>query len=904
MEEVITKLSIRSPEDIYRLYSYAKEKNLSALAGGYISAHEKFITDILSALTQAYLNFLKGVITPEQFKERYEKIYNSFEDEKLQKDIAKDNRWYVSPAYLESSYVEFGNEEDKKQLSVWNVINYDGKAVNKKGKNKQSDIPVFSFYYVPEEVFAPVEEAVSRAVEHFKGKNDREKEGMYYRLLRLLLTFKLYEDAEDLLKGIWQDEEIIRFLEDNKKLQTWLEGLVYENPNLLNNPNEKRVLRFLDDRLRFADWALMWMDEKGEEEERLLLPVLTKFLIGDKKLSPDEVLLRLFTKDELKLYGNMKKEGLIKAARETLQSMSEEIGVDLVYWIEKVYSSEPKGKENEEDKRNKFLAKLDKFLGDYLREVLREDRNLYSKPSKVLRVGKYSKNEELASLKRISIQVKKVFLYVLYGDEKAGKDLVQILTGQPLDKKGKPVLELRDKTLYGRITYNKKPRKLCNMSFVANLDDIRMINIRDVFPFYEKLKLKEDAEMFPYPRQNVISDSEYSKKAFFFLLSVSALFNAMRLHTKEETKEDVEPLVFAVIDTSWRKDEHYTYKFWDIARTLARLLAFPLQTVDAFRSKEGGFFLRPALYQEPGFGIQNLLFSAIRNIRKVDLTWEIKGFNTAQAWNNKELRVYLVLKHISSKLFDYEENINTEFYEVFELIFKRRGKEIDVSVKLSDISDKGIFKIPWYGETVGDIDRVLMSLPPADYVFLISYDKNILEGDSQYYRGYVRQLKTVLLKEQLPNISVKELGRVRKADAVLLYKENMVKFHRLLPTGERAKATLGIHAILPRALLEKFTNNSVISSEINLFWLDEKVQGNPNHLDLFVLTVLSWLIYETDTDTHPYVKPKWIQRRQGSFTLRIKTFAGKEDIPFDITATAMELAQLLKAFSELKKTTS
>ncbi|MEM0326605.1 MAG: hypothetical protein QW733_06210, partial [Desulfurococcaceae archaeon] len=456
MEEVLTKLRIRTPEDIYRYY--AKEKYPSVLAGGYISANEKFITDILSALIQAYLDFLKGVITPAQFKEWYEKIYNSYDKGEMQKDISKDNWWYVSDARLESSYVEFWNEKDKKQLSVWNVINYDGKAVNKKGKNKQSDIPALSFYYVLEEVFASVEEAVNRALEYFRGKNDREKEGMYYRLLRLLLSFKLYEDAEDLLKDTWKDEEILRFLEDNKKLQTWLEGMVYGNPEMLNNPNVKRVLRLLDDRLRFVDWTFsMWMNEEGEEEERLLLPVLTKFLVGDKKLSPEEVFLRLYTKDELKQFSEMKEsemkeEDLIEQAKKTLQNVSEELGVDLAYWIEKVYSSEPKGKEDEEDKRNKFLAKLDKFLGDYLREVLCEGKNLYSKPSKVLRVGKYSKNEELASLKRISIQVKRVFLYVLYGDEMAGKDLVQILTGQPLDKKGKPVLELRDKTLYGRIT--------------------------------------------------------------------------------------------------------------------------------------------------------------------------------------------------------------------------------------------------------------------------------------------------------------------------------------------------------------------------------------------------------------------------------------------------------------------
>jgi len=916
MEEVLTKLRIRTQKDIYRSYSHAKEKHRSALAGGYISANEKFITTLLSSLIQAYLDYLQERITPEELSTKLNEIYSVFEKmdneeeeekkEEIPEEIVKDNRWYVYSTRLERSYVDFWKpKESRKQLSVYSVKD-----------DSQSETPVFSFYYVDKKVFSDLEDVVVKALEYFNGKNDKEKDGMYYRLLKLLLSFKVYEDARNLLKDIKKDEIVVRFLEDMGKLQEWLENIVYKTPYMLNKVNIKRILRLLDDRLRFVDWAFgIWLEEDNkQDEEKLLVPVLSKFLVGDKKLSLDEVVLKVYTKDELKQYSDMDDKDLVAQTLKDLQDESKEIGVDLLYWLKTVYDpqlnkrkkdKQAKQEKEEEDKRNEFLAKLDKFFGMYLREVLNGGKSLYRKPSKILHVGKYYKFKELARLNEISIQTQKVYMYVLYGDKQAGEDLVRLLNGQYCNKNNERVFTLKNNILHGKDTNKAEPIYICDMSFCVNLEDIKLIDIREVFLFYDELKWTEDVDIFPRLKKKVektLSDSEYSRKAFFFLLSASALFYALKLHAKSKSKEEeIKPLVFAVIDTSWGKDEQFTYKFWDMVKAYARFTAFPLQTLDTFRSKEGRFFLRSPLYSKLGVGLQNLLFSATRNIRKVDLNWDIKGFNIAQAWKKRELKVYIVVEHLSPKLFDYDENITCVFYEVFELLFKKHNNQINVSVKLLDIADKGVYKIPWFGETVGDIDRILKSLP-ADYVLLISYDKKIFERDIQYYRGYVRQIKTVLLQEQLRNITTKKKGKVREASAILLYRDNMVKFHQLLPTGDKLRANLGIHAVLPYALLKKFADNNLVSSELNIFWLDEKVQGNPGITDLFALSLISWLAFETDTASHPYVKPKWAPRRQGSFSLRIKVSSNyRTDIPFDITTTTMELAQLFKAFSELKK---
>lgn len=922
------KLVIKEPIDIIK--NLSPNKDFEAPAGGYVKVYSEFFTKYISKLIDIYTKYLNKKANKEDIKKIYEEYIKEINEgiERKGKEIG----WHIDRYEKRNNTYDFWEDKQgKRNISIYNTLYSDGK-----------DIPNMMFFVIKKKVYEEIEEYVDRFCEAL---DETERDDLKYRLLRIILNVIVYKEILENIEGIKKHienvsnleiDDVIEFLKEFRKIDDYIKGL---EAGL--SANDRRFLKVIDRRLCLINFSLyIWSDEETNDEDNAITirrPVLGRISTKDKILTYTDAIINLLEGDEFikqriekirKTYKDSQERR--KKLNELIENFVSQAPFNLKFMITRIYEE----KKDYNKKRNLFLRTLEHVIGGYLELILTKKIT-----SNVFETFNYYKNQVLANIRDLKIETESVCVYVLYSDKKAGEELIDLLNGKYKNSKGNNPIRYKNGILVGTNTNNKvsedkKDIFIANISFISNLEELSkfdrpyVLDIRDIFLHYDELKKLEDKDGNPK------WDEKTSNKVLFLMISANAFFIALEKHA---LKNETLPLLFACIDVNSTSSEERKYMFWEIVKIVARTRLFPLQTYNPekrIKKEEDGSIkeetgMKSATKSMVGTGLQNLLFSATRNIRNVKMIWDVKDLNLSQKWDKNSLTLYIITENRTSKLFDYSpaKNIRAKFYEIFELKLKRDNRIVELDIGLwqdKETNRATVFSFGWDESTIMNIEKIINKLrAKSEYIFLLTLDKEILEKDLEnVYKVFVKSITMPLLIEQVK-------PRKKETNALILHRKELLKFTELVKDN-LTNAILGIHSIIPDSFIKNKKQNQtkqkqkelfkldknikaeekeekyerfekIIGSTVNLFWIDERIYNNPADIDIFTISVLSWLIFETDTASHPYVNPEWIKRKKGHLMLPLFLEREKKLVKFDTTTLIFELSDLVSIYEGIRR---
>jgi hypothetical protein len=636
------------------------------------------------------------------------------------------------------------------------------------------------------------------------------------------------------------DEEVKVFFEQTLKIYR----LGEVNP--LAREVSKRLIKIQ------VDIATGYVEEVEDKEYgvfKVFKPILTKLGYGNptseiNDLNYEQVLERIATaKDIMKLLGKhtyQRKEELQEAIEE-IEFKLEQIGA--VEPLKKIYGN---GKE-------KFLERIRNSLV-----------KLINGGSSRIKSVKFVKEEKPSyKIKGIKVECPLHSPIIAYEEEVNKEEFYNFLKN--IRKVG---------TSYLNIKNNLTPNQV-------------IISIEDLFPYWKQLKRTVD-------RKKNLIEGEKGKKVLATLIEFGAFMEAVRILGD---KQGIRKIPFFLLNVE-NLNEFFAY--WNAFRALMEAIDYPSQTLtkrmlkDLSKNKS-----TPSL-------LKNTYLSALRGDKKLTVNLE------DLAGQLKKGEYYILIENTSKAIRRGEElNPMEEFrhylYKVLKIEINNKGAN---NYQINIIEEKTFYLL---SEGVkGDKE---------DLVKFLQETKKPIVVISPYPRGFMKEIlskpakgdRYFALYKLFPTI-YRNFERAAIKDtknAIVVYEADFEKGLRKIgfsrnPIFAKDEDWMEQYTLLairsPKVIPKHLENYPYFSYTLNLFFVSNLKGKNPSDEASILFTLFSWLIFENESWTFFYSKPKFIPLKlpKVSFTRKFKieneTLERKIVIPLNLVV--FELAYLFNRWKE------
>ncbi|MEM0143874.1 MAG: hypothetical protein QXL94_08055, partial [Candidatus Parvarchaeum sp.] len=639
-------------------------------AGGIIEEYDKTVSSTINQLTQITNKYVNAQLSDEEVRNRIYEIFEEFKkmiSNHENKSIERGSFEY--PEYEQPSqsdeqpsqsdqqpswtkkYLEISQDQRTRTHVVYNA---------KQVENNNITDTIFAFHYVNNETNIAIDKYLSK-LEDIASNIIKDAETLNKAITKfrtILYGLYIYEDVyayfnnnnnksdnnnkntntckcsekSDSEEEVKENENNIKkWFQEMIKIKQWI--LKQIDDNTIDVKDSDKLYTLIRYRLILTEMTSYMFDTTGTDDNIPVRPLINKISVGDRKLTYQDV---------AKKFIEMQRKEILVGEKYTtyfetyLKKVKEQFNIDIDFLLRYLHVYEYNDKqeyEKEKKKVKRFMCALGTVFKGYIQQSI--------KGKTILKPIKFVKgNDILFKIDDIHMRAQETNICILYEEEKE------------LQQFKKMLLDYEKNHRYITLTFMNKGSFADTSKHLIN-----PININKLIPYFQELKnkIKDKNNIRDTKNSN---DDDIGYKYLFFLLQMSAIITVINDRAK---KNKVEPLIFALITVNTKDiedpDERHTYPVWNAVRTFARMIGIAMQTVDIMKDNKGEIafnFNKDPATKKTGAGMKNLMYSATRNIRELELKISTK-FNVDTG------KVFLIIEHESFEVI--KAGTKAYFYE-------------------------------------------------------------------------------------------------------------------------------------------------------------------------------------------------------------------------------------------------
>lgn len=882
-------------------------------AGGIIEEYDKTVSSTINQLTQITNKYVNAQLSDEEVRNRIYEIFEEFKkmiSNHENKSIERGSFEY--PEYEQPSqsdeqpsqsdqqpswtkkYLEISQDTRHRLHTVYNA---------KQVENNNITDTIFAFHYVNNETNIAIDKYLSK-LEDIASNIIKDAETLNKAITKfrtILYGLYIYEDVyayfnnnnnksdnnnkntntckcsekSDSEEEVKENENNIKkWFQEMIKIKQWI--LKQIDDNTIDVKDSDKLYTLIRYRLILTEMTSYMFDTTGTDDNIPVRPLINKISVGDRKLTYQDVAKKFIEMMKGKKIKDIEGIDPVTYFETYIKNVKEKsnIDIDFLFLLKQLHAQE--GKDTQQYKKEKervkrFMCALGTVFKGYIQQSI--------KGKTILKPIKFAKgNDILFKIDDIHMRAQETNICILYEGEKELQQFKDLLSRYEKYHR------------YITLTFMNKGSFADTSKHLIN-----PININKLIPYFQELKNKiKDKNNIRNAKNG--NDDDIGYKYLFFLLQMSAIITVINDRAK---KNNVEPLIFSLITVNTKdiedSEERHTYPVWNAVRTFARMIGIAMQTVDVMKDNKGEITFRSGLPTDAG--MKNLIYSATRNIRELELKISTK-FNVDTG------KVFLIIEHESFEVI--KAGTKAYFYEILEMDIKNNNVDKSYSITASLFFNnktfmKGLFRTQWHDETIATLDKLVDDLKakyPNATIIIITTD--MINVDMKNYPQHALVSSLHSIKTPMPSKNIEKVnGFVIYADEFRNAIRYIVKDHEI-----EKKPAIAIQSLLPQSLLKDTAQekwNCIVSPELSVFFPDPIKLGKTGSLDTFIIAVFTWLVFDSDAFNHKYVKPKILEKRIANFeNISIKIGEKTTTIKIDGFTTVLELAYLWqRAYSRL-----
>lgn len=382
-----------------------------------------------------------------------------------------------------------------------------------------------------------------------------------------------------------------------------------------------------------------------------------------------------------------------------------------------------------------------------------------------------------------------------------------------------------------------------------------------VFPYWDYLKENYDR-----------TSGKWSEKFLAFLLQLGAFTKAIKKYEKETEREFI---LFFLLDV----EEEEILPFWNAVRAFYNYaLSFPAQTITRAS-------LRKLRNSRERLGIvKNAFLSAILPIKELELVFE-------KPLESSIKKIYILVEHQTTKIAGIFPHYVYHLYSVsiHSQNKLRIRRENEVFYVFAD-RESGDFA------EIHDFIRKVEQSEPDTVILCMSSDRNSplfsIKGSLITY--------PILYRERKIQIDMAKRDKKKKksevaGEAYFIFEKDFKPFLRYLGYEENKPegySLIGVRA--PFTIPPHLEKEPYVNTVLSLFFIGNLQGENPKTQELFIISLLSWLSFLSESYLYGFVKAKFMPRRLPNLRIARKVRIDKNNFRREILDinTGMALVEL------------